>query len=1069
MAPARPATIAKLRAPRLVSAIPRARLFKRLDTDLRRGRIVWIAAPAGAGKTTLAAGYAAARHLKHLWFQFDARDADPATFFYYLREAVARLTPRARRVLPLLTPEYAFGLGTYARNFFEQLAALLKPPGLLIFDNYHELPEETPLHALLAEGLAALPETLGVLVLSRNDPPPAFAVLHVTRRLAVFDAGLLALSLPEVRALARRYHFKRLATGAIESLHRRTCGWTAGAILMLEEAARERATVPRFDRPMAHAMFDYFAAEVVRHLDEQTQDFLFRSALLPHFTAESATALTGNPQGGEIARSFARRNFFVTQRAGTPASFEYHPLFRAFLRQSLMDRLSPEDLIAVYGRAAQVLAEADHLAEAVDLMVESMRWAALAALLCRAAPALVLQGRGRALVAWIERLPAAMRESEPSVMYWLGMALLPYEPLRAYAAFRAAYHGFQRAGSHEFRWQAWCGIVDSIVFEWRDFHPLDAWIAEAERDLGSSEAAVPPALDPLVACGMFLALMNRCPEHPRMHYWAQRAWELGFAGADPNLRLKVGPHLLLYYTWWTGDLSRAQQLLNRLRPYAEDPKAPPLLQTAWCAMAGAYYWLVAEHAACIDIVEQGLAVGEATGVHAWDVFLCSHGMFATLTAGAVEPARRYAERMARLQHPDRTMDSSAYHYLLSYLSFSEGDRDQARVYMKAATELAEASGAAYQAELCRNELGRLLYDAGDTTRARVAVEQVLVAARNMRSLNLEYLCGLVQADAAFRQGMDEDGRAALARSLAIGRSQGFRNHPFWDNALMARLYARALELGIEVAYVQDMIRRRALAPPLSSAQLENWPWPIRLYTFGRFALVKDGQPVKFEGKAQKKTLELLKTLIALGGREVSEQRLCDNLWPEAEADDARANLKITLHRLRKIVGHEALILQDSKLQLDGGRCWVDAWAFERLVGRAMSNDRLLPAAELQRLGEQALALYRGPFLAADDALAMTTRERLRGKLIRAIAATAARLQHDGAHEPAIAWYERGIEIEPLAEPFYQGLMRVYQILHRPAEGLGVYQRCKKILAAQLQVATSPETDALARALRGDGS
>jgi len=64
-----------------------------------------------------------------------------------------------------------------------------------------------------------------------------------------------------------------------------------------------------------------------------------------------------------------------------------------------------------------------------------------------------------------------------------------------------------------------------------------------------------------------------------------------------------------------------------------------------------------------------------------------------------------------------------------------------------------------------------------------------------------------------------------------------------------------------------------------------------------------------------------------------------------------------------------------------------------------------------------------------------------------------------------ALYQRGIEIEPLAEPFYQSLMRACLALRRFAEGLEVHERCRKLLAAELRVAPSPETEALAKRMR----
>ena len=66
--------------------------------------------------------------------------------------------------------------------------------------------------------------------------------------------------------------------------------------------------------------------------------------------------------------------------------------------------------------------------------------------------------------------------------------------------------------------------------------------------------------------------------------------------------------------------------------------------------------------------------------------------------------------------------------------------------------------------------------------------------------------------------------------------------------------------------------------------LEEWPYPIKIYTLGRFEIIRDDEPLHFSGKEQKKPLELLKALIAFGGRDVPEERLTDALWPDADGD-----------------------------------------------------------------------------------------------------------------------------------------------------------------------------------------
>jgi DNA-binding SARP family transcriptional activator len=68
-------------------------------------------------------------------------------------------------------------------------------------------------------------------------------------------------------------------------------------------------------------------------------------------------------------------------------------------------------------------------------------------------------------------------------------------------------------------------------------------------------------------------------------------------------------------------------------------------------------------------------------------------------------------------------------------------------------------------------------------------------------------------------------------------------------------------------------------------------------------------------------------------------------------------------------------------------------------------------------------------------------------------------------DDAISWCLRGIDADPIAEAFYQGLMRCHQAQGRTAEGLSAYRRLRQTLSITLGVAPSPSTEAVARELR----
>jgi ATP/maltotriose-dependent transcriptional regulator MalT len=680
----------------------------------------------------------------------------------------------------------------FARRYFEDLAAQVGPPFMLVFDNYQEVSPRAPLHDALLEGIKVLPPGFRTLVLSRTPPPPPFAGTNLAR----LDWEAMQLTGDEVEGIERLRRRTRGAGEGAGSASR----WAAGLVLMLEreDAARPANASPESD---PQQLFDHYAAEIFARRPAATRRALLASVLLPKITAPMLAQLAGDERAGDVLEELHAKNYFTLKHG---ASYEYHPLFRDFLLRQAKQALSASELQALRRQAA-ALAEADgQLGVAAELLRACGDFAGVARLLLSHAQTLVEQGRSQLVESWLAGLPAELRAAQPWLAYWHGICRLPFSPEQARGHFERAHERFKRDGDRVGLCIAWCAIVDSFVYEWGNFNPLARWLKEAPRE-------VPGELEAQVACGMFLALMYAEPTHADMPRWESRTREIVLSGAHPRLQVKVGNSLLIYYTWWTGELDKAGELVQALRAQIERPGVPPLMQITWNAMAAGYYWMIAANAECVACVEHALEMGRINGVHTWDRLLCSQGVFGTLSAGDRDAARRYLERMEMSASMSRPMDHAMYHYLSAWYRLEDGDTAGARDSARRAVEMAEEAGAAFPAAVMRNDYGRVLCRLGEKERGLALIRRSRTEGRLMRARTIEYLSLIAEAEAELRDGDERAALEPLARGLAVARAQGFVNHTWWSAEVMRDLYGLAAAHGIEPAFVAGVAAKRGIS------------------------------------------------------------------------------------------------------------------------------------------------------------------------------------------------------------------------------------------------------------------
>ena len=209
--------------------------------------------------------------------------------------------------------------------------------------------------------------------------------------------------------------------------------------------------------------------------------------------------------------------------------------------------------------------------------------------------------------------------------------------------------------------------------------------------------------------------------------------------------------------------------------------------------------------------------------------------------------------------------------------------------------------------------------------------------------------------------------------------------------------------------------------------------------------------------AGRKARALLAIIALTSPSPVLRTRLAELLWSSRPREQARASLRQEIRRLLealKPAGTEVLAVTRDHLSLRPGVVWVDV----EEVMRATTDQ---PAS---------LSLFDGDLLEdldgtdpTFDAWLTTERERLRD---RARTVAEALLREQVEPEAAIPAAQRLLQIDRAHEGAWRALMRAHAANGERGMAIQAYDRCRAVLADQLDASPSAETETLLAEIRG---
>jgi LuxR family transcriptional regulator, maltose regulon positive regulatory protein len=402
----------------------RSRLNDRLNQGMAQ-RLIMVCTPAGFGKTSLLADWAASTEWPVAWLSLDPHDNDPVRFWRYVVGALDRTCGGiAEHVLPLLTPTSVIGGEVVVTALANQLQANHLQAGpetlALVLDDYH-LIESRPIHDGMAYLLDHLPPRLRLVISSRSDPPLPLARLRGSGQLAELRATDLRFTPDETSALLRDAWGLDLTPHAIAALESRTEGWGVG-LQLAALSLRERADPDAFLTELAGThryILDYLSEEVLERQPERVQAFLLQTSILDRLCGPLCDAITGDADGQDMLERLELNNLFLVPLDDERHWWRFHQLFGDLLRARL-HRTGVAQVSELHRRAAAWCAQHGLIDEAIQHAVASgdSVWAVQ----------LVEEhvhetlGRGESVIVerWLSVLPGDVVRSRPALSFAQG-------------------------------------------------------------------------------------------------------------------------------------------------------------------------------------------------------------------------------------------------------------------------------------------------------------------------------------------------------------------------------------------------------------------------------------------------------------------------------------------------------------------------------------------------------------------------------------------------------------------------------------------------------------------------
>ncbi|MGD6959509.1 BTAD domain-containing putative transcriptional regulator [Rossellomorea aquimaris] len=299
-----------------------------------------IAAGAGYGKTTLISEFVKEKNTPTVWYNLDETDQSPLNFLSYLHRGLLKITDNQVHSSQSDVKEFEEEFHSFLSTISNRV-----DPLFIVLDNYHILEQNMEVQTLLTELLQYSSPSVTFFFIGHTQPNAIPVKLKVRRKHIEISKDQLAFTIKETDEFIRTQHGIQLTDFELNMIQHHTKGWVTGIQLILQSivnlSEEERKNlIANFS--LTEEIRNYFHSELMKTLTPELKNFMYQTSLLNDLDESTINLYLDINNAKEYVAYLMNWNLFVYM--DEQRSIRYHPLFRTFLYEELINSLNESHL-----------------------------------------------------------------------------------------------------------------------------------------------------------------------------------------------------------------------------------------------------------------------------------------------------------------------------------------------------------------------------------------------------------------------------------------------------------------------------------------------------------------------------------------------------------------------------------------------------------------------------------------------------------------------------------------------------------------------------------------------------